>query len=149
MRPCPGVGRLTLVILTLLGPAAAAQPVAADLRRGYAAAGASTSEEPAVRAEREAREPSAAFLLGASLGAWRNASAQLHFDLETPSGDGDDSEAIAVDCYDDRIAFDHLAARTKAAGLTPAQVLEQAGIDQAAALDSWRTRADGAPQRCR
>jgi hypothetical protein len=148
-RPC----LLALCLLAApLASLAAAQLAPADqveLRRALAMVGPSTSEEPAVRQERRARDPSAAFMLGAALGAWESAAATLRYDLATPSGDGDDSEAIAEDCYDERIAFDHLQTRTSALGLTPPQVVEGAGLASGEVLTAWRARQAGASPRCR
>jgi len=123
--------------------------VQADLRRGMAMVGPGTSDEPALRAERMTREPSPAFMLGAALGAWIGARATLDFDLKTPSGDGDDSAAIAVDCFDERTAFAHLEARSAALGLAPSAVIEAAGAQDPALPDAWRSRRSGAPPRCR
>lgn len=150
---------LSLVLPTLLlacplagvAPATAAVPNAdqIELNRGVVAAGASTSDEPAARAERQVREPSRAFRLGAALGAWRNAAATLRYDLQTPSGDGDNSEAIAEDCYDEKTAFTHLESRRQSLGLTPQRVVEEAGLSQGALLDAWRARQSAPPQGCR
>jgi hypothetical protein len=120
----------------------------AELRRALAMVGPTTSEEPAVRQERKAHEPSLPFMLGAALGAWESAAATLRYDLETPSGDGDDSEAIAIDCYDERIAFDHLETRARALGLTPPQVVEDAGLTAGDVLPAWRARQSGPSPRC-
>jgi hypothetical protein len=147
-RPC----LLALCLLAAPLASLAAAPLApadkAELRRALAMVGPSTSEEPAVRLERRARDPSAAFMLGAALGAWESAAATLRYDLATPSGDGDDSEAIAEDCYDERIAFDHLETRTRGLGLTPSQVVEDAGLASGEVLTAWRARQAGASPRC-
>jgi hypothetical protein len=144
---------LGLLVLTGSLPAGAAAAALApadqaELRRGLAMVGPSTSEEPAVRQEHKARDPSAPFMLGAALGAWESAAATLRYDLETPSGDGDDSEAIAIDCYDERIAFDHLETRARALGLTPPQVIEDAGLTAGEVLKAWRARQTGPSPRC-
>jgi hypothetical protein len=144
---------LVLLVLTgsLIGGAAAAGLAPADqaeLRRGLAMVGPTTSEEPAVRQERKAHEPSAPFMLGVALGAWESAAATLRYDLETPSGDGDDSEAIAIDCYDEKIAFDHLETRAQAMGLTPPEVVEDAGLTAGDVLKAWRARQSGPSPRC-
>ncbi len=111
--------------------------------------GATASEEPAVREERAARVPSDAFMLGAALGAWINAAAGLRYDLETPSGDGDDSEAIAIDCYDERVAFEHLEARSLSLAVGPADVVADAGVTSPGVTEAWIKRKSGPAQRCR
>jgi len=148
-RPCLLALCLLAAPLASLAAAQLAPADQAELRRALAMVGPSTSEEPAVRQERRARDPSAAFMLGAALGAWESAAATLRYDLATPSGDGDDSEAIAEDCYDERIAFDHLQTRTSALGLTPPQVVEGAGLASGEVLTAWRARQAGASPRCR
>lgn len=130
-------------------PAALAPAGQAELRRGFAAAGPKTSEEPALRAERASREPSAAFMLGAALGAWINAAEALDYDLKNPSGDGDDSAAIAADCYDETTAFAHLESRRQAMEARPAQVLEAAGVVADSISASWRARQSAQPAACR
>ena len=120
-----------------------------ELRRGVAAAGHWASDEPAMRLERRNREPTPGFGLGAALAAWTNAAAQLDYDLKTPSGDGDDSEAIHLDCVDEAVALDHLESRRMALGLTPAEVLEAAGGFFADLLGAWRDRQSGPPKGCR
>jgi hypothetical protein len=146
-------------VIALAAMAAAAAPSAvaaglrageqADLRRAIAVVGASTSEQPALRQEKLTREPSPAYMLGAALGAWIGAAAQLDFDLKTPSGDGDDSEAIGIDCFDERTAFDHLEARSQALGLAPRDVVEAAGLGGGPVLSAWREREAGPAKRCR
>ena len=129
----------------------------ADIRRAYAAASRSTSEEPALRAERLAREPSPGFRLGAALGAWTAAHAQLDFDLNNPtaagpphvSQTGSDDEALGQDCADERTAFDHLQTGSSALGLEPAQVLAAAALSDPALLSAWRARAAGPIAACR
>jgi hypothetical protein len=121
----------------------------AETRRAVTMVGPTTSEEPAVRQERKVREPTPAFMLGAALGAWVSAAAQLDFDLKTPSGDGDDSEAIAIDCSEERVAFDHLTTRATGLGLTPKAVVEAAGLPAGPLLDAWRAREAGQAKRCR
>ncbi len=138
--------------LTAWGLAAAAgigPDPRAELRRGLAAAGDAASDEPALRRERQTREPSPAFALGAALGAWTNARAALDYDLHNPSGDGDDSAAIAIDCFDERTAFAHLEARRRALDLTPPAVLAAAGPSGVAAESAWRGRQAGPPPGCR
>jgi hypothetical protein len=133
-----------------LALAAGMSPAAsADLRRAVAMVGASTSEEAALREARKTREPSAPFLLGAALGAWINAAAQLDYDLRTPSGDGDDSGAIAIDCFDERTAFDHLEARRQALKLDVVEVLAGADITIGDPMATWKARQHGPSPRCR
>ena len=130
--------------------AAALEPAAlAELRRGVAAAGHWASDEPAMRLERKSRDPSPGFSLGAALAAWTNAAAQLDYDLKTPSGDGDDSEAIHLDCVDEAVALDHLESRRQALGLTPAEVLQAAGGFGPDLLGAWRQRQSAPPKGCR
>ena len=121
----------------------------ADLNRAMAMVGPTTSDAPALRAESKTREPSLAFRLGAALGAWRSAAAQLDYDLKTPSGDGDDSAAIAVDCFDERNAFNDLEAARLSLGLKPATVLSLAGLSGDDVAEAWRSRQGGQPDRCR
>jgi hypothetical protein len=102
-----------------------------------------------VRKESLTHEPSPAYMLGAALGAWIGAAAQLDYDLKTPSGDGDDSEAIGIDCFDERIAFDHLETRSRALGLAPPDVVEAAGLAGGPVLGDWRNREAGPAKRCR
>jgi hypothetical protein len=121
-----------------------------DLQRAVAMVGASASESAAVRQESAAHGPSPAFMLGAALAAWINAAAILRYDLATPSGDGDDSEAIAIDCYDERVAFDHLDERVRSATISPEYVFDVANISSGDALHAWiARRAAGQPPRCR
>jgi hypothetical protein len=120
-----------------------------ELRRGLATVGAGTSDQPALRQEALTRAPSSAYALGSALGAWKNASAALDFDLKNPSGDGDDSAAIGVDCFDEKAAFTHLDARVNDLGLTPAQVVDAAGLAGGDLLDSWKSRHANPPARCR
>ena len=143
-----------LIALSLLGAslggAAQIEPAAqSELRRGLAMVGSKTSDEPALRLERQTREPSAAFMLGSALGAWNSAAATLDYDLKTPSGDGDDTEAIAIDCYDEKVAFAHLEARRQSLGLTRQQVVDGAGLSERGVLGSWQARQSNAPPRCR
>jgi len=145
---------LTILAVLLVGrsPVAAAEltgDAQADLRRAIAMVGAKTSDQPALREEGKTRPPSAAFALGAALGAWRGASALLAYDLVHPSGDGDDSEAIAADCFDEKTAFTHLESHAQALGLPPEQVVNAAGLADAGLLASWKTRRSGPPPRCR
>ena len=130
--------------------AAAASVDPAEVRRGFALVGSRTSDEPAIRLERQAHEPSASFMVGAALGAWINAAAILDYDLKTPSGDGGDEEAIGVDCYDERVAFTDLEGRRQALDLAPSQVTAAAGVSDPMVLVALtgRQRA-GSPPRCR
>ena len=139
--------------------AAGAPPaVQADMRRALAMVGPSASEEPAMRQERQAREPSPGFMTGAALGAWINAAAQLDFDLKNPAGvgpphvsqDGDDPDAILQDCADEKTAFTRLEARSRSLGLTPDEVIAAAGATRSSsALTAWLTRRSGAVASCR
>jgi hypothetical protein len=127
----------------------------ADLRRAYEAAKLSTSEEPAVRAERRAREPSPGFMLGAALGAWTAAAAQLDFDLKNPtaagpphvSQTGADDEALRQDCTDEATAFMRLDSRAGVLGLAPVQVVEGAGVEKRVA-QAWTARRAGPVRAC-
>jgi hypothetical protein len=133
-------------------PAAAAEltpAVQSELRRGLAMVGTRTSDEPALRLERQNHDPSPAFALGAALGAWSNAWASLDYDLKNPSGDGNDSGAIATDCYDEKTTFTHLESRAQASGLTQRQVVDGAGLVASGVLAAWATRPPGGPPRCR
>lgn len=90
-----------------------------------------------------------AFSLGAALTAWTNAAATLAYDLKTPSGDGDDAEAIHLDCVEEAAALSHLETGRKSLGLTPAQVLDTAGGFGPEVLAAWRVRQSAAPFGCR
>jgi len=145
---------LGVAVLAVLGTSAAqaatlGAKARAELRRGVAAVGPRTSDEPALRLERQTREPSAGFRLGAALGAWTSAAATLAYDLKTPSGDGDDSETIHLDCYDEKLALAHLEAGRQALGLTPRQVLDGAGVAEPGLLAAGRARQSAAPPACR
>lgn len=128
----------------------------ADISRALVAVGPSTSEEPALRGERQMREPSPAFLLGAALGAWINAATQLQFDRDHPtaagpphvSQSGADPDALAQDCADEKLTFAHLQTRTGALGLSAEQIagLVPLGRDS---LASWRSRSSAPPSICR
>ncbi len=154
------VGRVTLIVLIaaqavlLAPPVSIAQTAAprvdtAEVRRGFTLVGPKASDEPALRLERQTREPSPSFALGAALGAWISATAILDYDLKTPSGDGGDDEAIGVDCYDERIAFTHLQARHQALGLTASEVVAATGVVDPKILTSWMARQRaGSPLRC-
>jgi hypothetical protein len=159
IHPSPLI--LALVVLPALGaPAArAAEPAAAaqaDLRRAFAMVGASGSEEPALRQEGRAREPTPGFMVGAALAAWLNAAAQLDFDLRNPAGagpphvsqSGGDPDAMVQDCFDEKLAFDHLEARSRSLGLTPDQVAAAAGAPQGAPA-AWRARRSQTVGACR
>jgi hypothetical protein len=143
---------LTLILLiaaqaVLQGASPSLDP--ADVRRGFALVGARTSDEPALRLERQTHAPSPSFSLGAALGAWISAAGALDYDLKTPSGDGGDEEAIGVDCYDERVAFTHLEASRQALGLTPSQATAIAGVAEPGVGQAWTARRAGAPVRCR
>ena len=159
MSPAVARRRLSLLVMMVVAhslfgvaPARAAEmppAMQSEVRRGIAMVGPRTSDEPALRRERLMRAPSAAFMLGSALGAWNSAAATLDFDLKTPSGDGDDSAAIAADCYDETTAFDHLESRRQSLGLTPRQIVDGAGLAGSDVLGSWQARQSGAPPRCR
>jgi hypothetical protein len=153
---------LALAALSALGaPPAHAADLApdaqADLRRAMAMVGPSSSEEPAMREERQAREPSPSFAQGAALAAWLNAAGQLDFDLKNPaaagpphvSQTGDDPDALMQDCADEKTAFAHLEARRQALGLTPDQVVAVAGAQKSGALAAWLSRRSGPVAPCR
>jgi hypothetical protein len=140
---------ILLIAAQMLLQAAATGVDPAEVRRGVALVGARTSDEPALRLERQTHEPSPSFSLGAALGAWIGAAAALDYDLKTPSGDGGDEEAIGVDCYDERTVFTHLEARRQALGLTPSQATAAAAVEPGVA-PAWASRQQaGAPVRCR
>ena len=140
----------TTALATELSPADQA-----DLKRAYAAARASTSEEPAVRGERMLREPSAGFMLGAALGAWSAAHEQLDFDLNNPSAAGPphvsqgapDAEAFDQDCHDELTAFGHLEARSQ--GLAPDAVTKAAAAPPDLSKAWIGRRASGPAKVCR
>ena len=125
----------------------------ADLRRAYAAAALSSSEEPAVREERRLREPSTGFMLGAALGAWTAARDQLDYDLKNPQAAGAahasqgpaNLEAIDQDCREEKVAFERLTARADALAIAPTAVLKAAGVVDAALLEVWRSRSGQGP----
>lgn len=153
---------LALVVLPAPGapPARAAELAPAaqtDLRRAIVMVGPSGSEEPALRQERRAREPTPGFMVGAALAAWLNAAAQLDFDLKNPAGagpphvgqTGGDPDAMVQDCFDEKLAFDHLETRSRSLGLTPDQVVVAAGARQSGALAAWRARRPEPVGACR
>jgi hypothetical protein len=151
---------LILALATIgAGQSRADEPLAggpADLRRALTLVGPSTSEEPALRLERQTREPSPAFLLGAALGAWINAADQLDFDRDHPtaagpphaSQSGGDPDALAQDCADEKLAFAHLKTRVEAMGMSAEQVAATASLDHGV-LDAWRKRTAARPPICR
>jgi hypothetical protein len=150
---------LALALLPGLGARAAepAPAVLADLRRAFLMVGPSGSEEPALRQERQAREPTAGFMTGAALAAWLNAAAQLDFDLKNPAGagpphvgqTGGDPEALVQDCSEEKTAFGHLEARARMLGFTAEQVIFAAGAPQTAALPAWIARKSQTVGACR
>jgi len=130
----------------------------ADLKRAFAAASLSTSEEPAVRAERMRGEPSAGFMIGAALGAWTAAREQLDYDLKNPAAAGPPhasqgapvDEAMEQDCREETTAFERLETRSRAQGLEPAAVLQAAAIPDPGLEDAWRVRTrQGSAPICR
>ena len=149
----PPLLALSLVMIPAVALAAGISPSGfADLKRGYAAGSLSTSEAPAVRAERALREPSAGFLLGVALGAWSAARDQLAFDLEHPSAAGAphasqgeaDRDAIDQACGEEKVAFGRLEGRSREAGADEAAVVAAAGADSALPK-AWKQRRDHAP----
>jgi hypothetical protein len=145
---CAGIAALAV-------PARAADlspGAAADLKRAFSAAALSTSEEPAVRAERTRGEPSAGFMLGAALGAWTAARDQLDYDVKNPSAAGPphqsqgppDLDAIEEDCRAEKVAFERLESRSRALGLKPAEVVRAAGMEDPGLAEAWRARSGGA-----
>ena len=153
----------TVLVMTLLhgSPSLSASldgPGQSDLRRAFLVGSMSTSEEPAVRAERLQREPSAGFMLGAALGAWSSARCQLDFDLSSPnaagpphvSQSGDNDDAIAQDCAEEKTAFARLDARAAGLGLKPEAVLQLAAAPAAGPLlGKWLARKAGPDAACR
>jgi hypothetical protein len=137
-----------VAVLILLAAAGARADTPADIRRGLAAVGPSTSDQAALRAATTRGEASPGYRLGAALGAWRNAATGLDFDLHNPSGDGDDSEAIRIDCFDERVAFARLDAARVALAMTPREVVMAAGGAGSGALEAWREREAAAPSAC-
>jgi hypothetical protein len=117
--------------------------------------GPSTSEEPALRLARQSGELSPGFFLGAALGAWLNAAAQLQFDRDHPaaagpphvSQSGDDPDALAQDCAEEKLAFVHLQSHVQAMGVTAEQVAAAVPLD-GDRLAAWRSRASTTPQIC-
>lgn len=128
----------------------------ADLKRAYAANALSSSEEPAVRAERALREPSAGFMLGAALGAWTAARDQLDFDLKNPAAAGAphasqgaaNLDAIDQDCREEKTAFEHLEARSRALGLEPGEVVEATGAKEPGLAETWLRRRNSRVLTC-
>lgn len=150
-----------LLLAFALAPAAAlaaglSRGELADLKRGYAASALSSSEEPAVRAERDLREPSAGFMLGVALGAWTAARDQLDFDVKNPAAAGaphasqgpPNLDAIEQDCREEQIAFDRLESRNRAAGLEPADALAAADVRDPGIASAWRSRRRGQSSAC-
>jgi len=147
--------------LALASPSARAAELApadqADLRRAVAMVALSSSEEPAMRQERQAREPSPAFQLGAALAAWINAAAQLDFDLKNPTALGPphahlgapEDDFLLQECKDEATAFVRLEARSRALGLKPRQVAALAGPKAEGAQPAWLARRAGPASACR
>src|SRR3954452_8170589 len=102
------IGLLALACVGVASAAAAEADLQPEIRRGFLAVGHSTSDVPALRVEAAHATPSAGFALGAALGGWINAAATLDYDLKTPSGDGDDSETIHLDCIDEAAMLQRL-----------------------------------------
>jgi hypothetical protein len=147
-RRLAGIGLAACSLATARGEALPGlDPRAAgDLRRGLAASGAKTSDAPALRLE---TAPSPAYRLGAALGAWRNATQTLDYDLKTPSGDGDDAETILGDCYDERVAFADLEAARAALGVAPEEALVAARLSEDGVKTRSIDRRREPPRGCR
>ena len=142
------VGALVLLSAT----AAAAQPdLAAEITRGAAAVGMSSSEAPAVRVEARTGPPSPGFLLGAAYRAWTNAAGVLAFDLVNPtagpphaSQNGQLLEFIREECREETAAFDALRQRMPP-GWDITRVISAAGGDAGAAAAFARRKAGPEP----
>jgi hypothetical protein len=137
---------MAVILLAAFGARA---ETGSDIRQGLTAVGASASDQAALRAATATGEPSPGFRLGAALAAWRNAAATLDFDLHNPSGDGDDREAIGIDCFDEAAAFTHLEAARLRLGLTAETALSAAGVTEPRVLAAWRARQAARPAGCR
>ncbi len=144
------------VLVLLSATAAVAQPeLTAEIGRGAAAVSLSTSEAPALRAERVRGEPSAGFLLGAAYRAWSNAAAVLAFDLANPtaagpahaSQNGAVSDFIREECKEEAVAFDALVQRLPL-GLDITRVIS-AAAGEAADVGRWTDRKAGPAPACR
>lgn len=148
---------LTAVVLVCLSAtAAAAQPdLAAEIGRGAAAVSLSTSETPAVRVERQTREPTSGFLLGAAWRAWVNAATVLAFDLANPTAAGPAhasqnaalSDFIREECREEAVAFDAVVQRLPPS-LDITRVISAAGGEPADA-GRWAQRTQGPAPACR
>ena len=142
------VGALVLLSAT----AAAAQPdLAAEITRGAAAVGMSSSEAPAVRVEARTGPPSPGFLLGAAYRAWTNAAGVLAFDLVNPtagpphaSQNGQLLEFIREECREETAAFDAVTQRMPP-GWDIARVISAAAGDAGDAAAFARRQAGPAP----
>ncbi len=154
-----GRSALALAIaLTGVGLARAAEPptVQVEIRRAVGIVGGFTSEEPALRQERRAREPSPGFLLGVALGAWMNAAAQLDFDLKNPQAMGpahahlgkEANDLLRDECREEAVAFDHMESRAKALELTPEQVVAAGRVSDGGTVELWMQRRPGPPKAC-
>jgi hypothetical protein len=135
---------LAALVGVLLQAIAAAGLVAGDAQRGAAAVGGKTSEAPALR---EAPGASASFVMGATLQAWRNASAAVTYASTHVTGDGGDAAVLAEACSDERIAFTHLEDRRQRLGVTPMQSADAAGLNGVA--QAWVERQTAGPAPCR
>lgn len=143
------------VLVVLWATAALAQPdLTAEIARGAAAVGMSSSEAPALRVERQTHEPSPGFQLGTAYRAWSNAAAVLAFDLANPtagpphaSQNGNLSEFIREECREEAAAFDALSRRLPP-DLNITRVIFAAGGDAADAV-RWTGRKAGPADACR
>ena len=156
----PGRAALALALaLAGVGLARAAEPptVQAEIRRAVGIVGGFTSEEPALRQERGSGEPSPGFLLGAALGAWMNAAAQLDFDLKNPQGIGpahahlgqEGADILREECREEAVAFEHMETRAKALGLTPEAAAAAGGVASGGTAEAWIRRRQGPVAGCR
>jgi hypothetical protein len=115
--------------------------VLAEFHRAVAAVSLSSSPEPALRTEGATREPSPGFRLGASYAAWRNAKAQLDFDIANPTAAGPPHASqngalgayLADDCREEGAAFSALQAQMYALALDP-EAVAAAAADPAAPI---------------
>lgn len=140
-----------LVLLSVATSAVAQPDLTAEITRGAAAVGLSSSEAPAVRAEARAGPPSPGFLLGAAYRTWANAEAVLAFDLVNPtagpphaSQNGQLSEFIREECREEAAAFEALTQRMPP-GWDITRVISAAGGDAGAAVAFAQRKAGPAP----
>jgi hypothetical protein len=142
-----GVGLGMLMATAGVCVAAVPPSIASEVVRGVAAAGARDSAAPALRGE-NAGTPSAGFSAGATLAAWRNASAGLAHDVAYPLGDGGEAATVRNDCFDEKTAFAALEAARARLGATPEDLVSAAGLT-VDAVAAWIARRAAAPAACR